>query len=92
MAISSDSRYTTATISTNEGPNGETLQEMHPAFPTSRMVTYTYYRVVAGERVDTIAHDFYGKATLWWMIADANPEILDWAELSPGDVIRVPNV
>lgn len=92
MAITSDSRYKTATITTNVGPNGETLQEMHVPFPTSRMVTYTYYRVTQGERVDTIARDFYGKAELWWMIADANPEILDWADLEAGDVIRVPNV
>lgn len=91
MAISADSRYTSAEITTAVGPDGETRQEMRPAFPRSRVITYTYYRVTDAERVDTIANDFYGRPELWWMIADANPEILDWLELSPGTVIRVPN-
>jgi phage tail protein X len=91
MPITADSRYVTATVTTAVGPDGETRQEMRPAFPKSRLITYTYYRVIDGERVDTIAHDFYGRGDLWWMIADANPEILDWMALDPGTVIRVPN-
>jgi phage tail protein X len=91
MPITADSRYVTATVTTAVGPDGETRQEMRPAFPRSRLITYTYYRVIDGERVDTIAHDFYGRGDLWWMIADANPEILDWMALDPGTVIRVPN-
>jgi phage tail protein X len=91
MPITADSRYVTATVTTAVGPDGETRQEMRPAFPRSRLISYTYYRVIDGERVDTIAHDFYGRGDFWWMIADANPEILDWLALDPGTVIRVPN-
>jgi phage tail protein X len=91
MPITADSRYVTATVTTAVGPDGETRQEMRPAFPRSRLISYTYYRVIDGERVDTIAHDFYGRGDFWWMIADANPEILDWMALDPGTVIRVPN-
>lgn len=91
MPIAADSRYVTATITTAVGPDGETRQEMRVAFPRSRMISYTYYRVVDGERVDTIAKDFYGKGELWWMIADANPEVIDWFDLEPGTIIRVPN-
>lgn len=89
--ITANSRYKTATIQTAVGPDGSTRQEMRVAFPTSRSITYTFYRVGAGERVDTIANDFYGDGRMWWMIADANPEIMDWADLTVGDVIRVPS-
>lgn len=91
MPIHADSRYTTATITTAVGPDEETRQEMRVASPRARMITYTYYRVLGGDRVDTIAKKFYGKGELWWMIADANPEIIDWLELAPGDILRVPN-
>lgn len=92
MAIAADSRYVTATITTAVGPDDETRQEMRVAFPRARMISYTFYRVVDGERVDTIAKTFYGKAELWWMIADANPEVFNWFDVDPGTIIRVPNV
>ena len=91
MPITADSRYTTAAITTAVGPDGDTRQEMRTAFPRAQVVNYTYYRVIDLDRVDTIANDFYGRADLWWKIADANPEILDWMTLEPGTVIRVPN-
>ncbi len=91
MPIAADSRYIDATITTDVGPDGEARQEMRVAFPKSRLITYTYYRVVGGERVDTIARDFYGVAEYWWKIANANPEIMDWIDLEPGTILRVPD-
>lgn len=90
MAIAANSRYTSAVIQTVDGPDGP-RREMRVRFPRSRQVSYTYYRVVAGDRIDTIAASFYGDGTLWWMIADANPEIIDWLDLAVGEIIRVPN-
>lgn len=89
--INADSRYATATITTGVGAAGDTRQEMRVAFPRPRVITYTFYRVIDGERIDTIANDFFGRGDLWWMIAEANPEIIDWLDLPPGSVIRVPN-
>jgi hypothetical protein len=88
--ISADSRYTTATLTTAVGPDGETRQDMRVAFPQSRMINYTYYRVIGADRIDTIANNFFGRPDLWWKIADANPEIMDWMDLTPGMIIRVP--
>lgn len=89
--IGANSRYTTATITTEVGPDGDTRQEMRPAFPRARQISYTFYRVTSADRIDTIAYDFYGNAQLWWLIADANPEITDWLDLEPGEVLRIPN-
>ena len=73
-------------------------------FPSARRFRYTEYRVTEGDRVDTIANDFYGDARLWWIIANANPEILDWFNMdvpahegvpftgmTPGYVLRIPD-
>lgn len=89
--ISTDSRYVSAVIDTAEGPAGDTRQEMRVPFPRSRQLSYTEYRMTAGDRVDTVAYDFYGNAQFWWMIANANPEIIDWLDVDPGMIIRVPN-
>lgn len=91
MAINADSRYATATVVTAVGPADDTRQEMRVATPLSRQITYTFYRVTSGERADTIAKAFYGKGQYWWKIADANPEILDYWNLEPGTVLRVPS-
>lgn len=89
--IGRDSRYATAKIVKANGPDGEPRQEMRPAFPTPKTITYTFYRVSSGDRIDTLAYGFFGRADLWWMIADANPEIIDWFTLTPGEVLRIPN-
>lgn len=89
--ISATSRYQTATINTVEASDG-TRQEMRVPFPRSRVASFTYYAVRAGDRVDTLSHYFLGDASLWWMLADVNPEILDWLDLNVGDVLRIPNV
>lgn len=89
--ITADSRYVTATITTAVGPDGETRQEMRVASPRSKIITFTFYRVVDGERIDTIAKAHYGRAEFWWMIADANPEVTDWFDLEPGTILRVPS-
>ena len=89
--IGPNSRYRTATVQAVVGPKTQPRQEMRVAFPTAKRISYTYYRVEFGERIDNIAADFYGDAEQWWLIADANPEILDWFDLTPGDIIRIPS-
>ena len=91
MGIAADSRYVGAVITTATGPDGSTRQEMRTAFPRARVISYTYERLREGDRVDTLAFKHYGKASLWWMIADANPEIIDWFAVEPGTILRIPN-
>lgn len=52
---------------------------------------FSWHTVAAGERIDDIANFYYGDAQKWWFVADGNPEILDWMDLVPGMIIRVPN-
>lgn len=89
--IDSNSRYrdsATVLIASQRGTNLTIV----PSAPRDWQFSYTYYKITGTDRLDQLAADTYGDATQWWRIADANPEILDWTDLSVGLVIRIPSV
>jgi hypothetical protein len=58
--------------------------------PPGRPPTFVYYRVLSGDRMDTLAYRFLGRSDLWWILADANPEVIYPDALVSGSIIRVP--
>lgn len=54
--------------------------------------SFTMHRIADEDRIDLLAHRYLQDVTLWWMICDANPEVLDWINLTPGLIIRIPFV
>lgn len=49
------------------------------------------YQVREGDRLDALAQRFYRDPRKWWLIADANPQLLWLDELTqPGQVIVIP--
>jgi hypothetical protein len=34
------------------------------------------YKIKEWDRLDTLSHNYYNDADLWWRILDANPEVL----------------
>lgn len=49
------------------------------------------YQSTAVDRLDTLAHRFYGNSILWWVLAVANDMELIEAELHVGTVLRIPS-
>jgi nucleoid-associated protein YgaU len=49
------------------------------------------HTIVGGETLEQLAARYYGRAELWWRIADANPGRfpLDWG---PGDTLFIPPI
>lgn len=47
------------------------------------------HTVQAGERIDHIAHRYYGDAEYYWIVCLAN-EILFPLDINPGDHLRIP--
>lgn len=45
--------------------------------------------LIAGERMDMLAHRYYGDDQLWWVIAAAN-RIVDPFSLTSGMTLRIP--
>lgn len=72
------------------GTDGVTRQTIMPRTPNSRSLVVTDYTWHAGDRVDLLAARAYGDETLWWVMADANPQILDWTSISAGTIVRLP--
>lgn len=89
--IDADSRYSQSTIV----PVTVRSQIRFVIVPSEQQpftFNYQFYQVLEGDRIDNIAFKFYGDPLRWWVIADANPQRLDWSSLIPGELIRVPTV
>jgi len=87
--ISPNSRYNTAKLTTEE-INGKSLIYILPPSQQVTVFQYTYYTVVFADRIDSIASSFLGNPALWFKIAQVNPQIMNWLDLQPGTVIRIP--
>ncbi|WP_159048631.1 hypothetical protein [Streptomyces sp. NRRL F-4489] len=89
--INSGSRYADHPVEIVTDAAGATRQVLGPAPPKTLRVRAISYRWQDGDRVDTVATEFYRDPTQWWRIAEVNPEILDWTEIAPGTAIRIPH-
>lgn len=92
MAVNATSRYAEGTISVVDDPQRGQHQEVVPGPAVDRSFAFTFYQVTDGDTVDMLGYTFFGAGQLWWMLADANPEIIDWNNLPVGAVLRVPYV
>lgn len=90
MAVSANSRYANNSVAVITGEDGVARSTLMPAAPVSRALTVIDYTWRAEDRVDLLAARVFGDETLWWVIGQANPEILDWLAVTPGTVVRIP--
>jgi hypothetical protein len=88
---SNASRYADSSI-VKIDRNGTTSLAIEPSLPAQEWIfDFTYHQISAAEGIDEIAFENYGDGSKWWIIASANPEILDWYEVPVGTIIRVPS-
>lgn len=89
--ITSNSRYVNAPVGVvNDAVRGG-VQAITYVQPLSGVYNFTFYQWEDHDTIDWIAFSTYGDGTLWWKIANANPEILLWETVRPGTIIRIPN-
>lgn len=95
MAISANSRYAGSVVGPVTNSAGVTRNTILPATPKDTTYRVSFYTWRAGDRMDLLAYRFYGDERLWWLIADANPEIVPAASslfsIAPGTLIRIPD-
>ena len=62
----------------------------YPSIPVD--ITDVYIISRYGDRLDSMAFDFYNDSELWWIISRANPEKIsrDSFFITPGKQIRIP--
>jgi nucleoid-associated protein YgaU len=88
--IAADSRYSSSTLTTVVKGNNNVIV-ITPSAATAYTFNYVMYTTTANDRVEIISNAFYGDPNSWYLIADANPEIMDWSALSAGTVLRIPS-
>lgn len=92
MLISRTSRYQRNLISLVDDRNGTSRQYIVHRQPVAMVLQVNDYLWRQDDRVDSLAASFYGSESSWWMIAEANPAVLDWSTVPAGTRIRVPRV
>jgi hypothetical protein len=71
--------------------NEELLPIVFYQFPNIGRLSYSYHVYTQGERLDQISNKYYKKPGFWWVITQANPEVTDILNITPGTVLRIPS-
>jgi len=80
-------RVPDATFIDGEGRRVQLKRTREPAQTESALV----YQVRQGDRLDLLANKFFRDPRKWWLIADANPDVLAPEQLLvPGRLLRIP--
>ena len=81
-------RYNETPIVKNDEGKRYYVNSIYPDIPKSENDTYLI--TTGGDRYDTLAQQFYGDSSLWWIIASANTSKTDGLIVKPGVQLRVP--
>ena len=96
MGIYKGSRYEYSTIDYVATDPTDTTYTEKPlvlyVFSSLGLVNYWEHVYVQGERLDQIAYKYYKRPEYWWIIPEFNPDIDDVLNITPGKVLRIPNV
>lgn len=88
--MNEDSRYINDAIDVVTDSRGTHQVVNVPTIPETRAYDFTYYLTDDSDTVDYLAHALLGDGALWWILADVNPEIIDWTNLPAGTILRIP--
>ena len=83
-------RYTNTPVT--KSPDGKRMYQTvrYPEVPRSADDIYVYTTI--GDRYDTLALQFYGDSSLWWVISNANGTLVQNSLTPPlGSQIRIPS-
>lgn len=93
MAIRLGSRYELSVVDyISLDALGDSYPVVFYEFEDLGTLTYQEYPWKEGDRLDNLAVKFYRNPKLWWIIAEANPEIEDIQYIPSGTLLRIPNV
>jgi len=83
------SRYNKIEIKKDEIGRRYYTNAIYPDIPSTEDDTYVI--TTGGDRYDTLAQQFYGDSSLWWIIASANTSKTDGLIVKPGVQLRIPD-
>lgn len=81
-------RYTNIEQLTSDDGRRYRTNSIYPDIPESPDDIYVI--TTGGDRYDTLARQFYGDSSLWWVIASANNSKKDGLIVEQGIQLRIP--
>lgn len=91
MSIYKSSRYAESEIDyLSVVQDGDVTPVVSYEFADLDKMSWVDYTWKGGDRLDTVSHQFYKTPHLWYLIAEANPEIEDLQNIPAGYKVRVP--
>jgi phage tail protein X len=91
-SVALTSRYQRNIIGIVLSSTGIPRQAILHRYPQPMVLRVREHLWTAYDRLDILAARYYGNEVSWWMIAEANPRILDWTTIPVGSIIRIPSV
>lgn len=89
--ITANSRFANNSLVMIAGSDGINRTTIIPPKPASTQFSYATHVVTGFDRLDTLAETYLGDPSLWWQIADINPDVtIDWSVMPVGVTIRIP--
>ena len=89
MAVYDDSRYITCALVERVGDATPMLAfRTRPVFNMDNATAYTWQE---GDTLDGLSYKMYENMNLRWAILDANPQYRSELDISPGDVLYIPD-
>ena len=73
-------------------PNGVSTPIVFYEFDNPGTVSWWEHIYTEGERLESIAYKYYKRVDYWWLIPEYNPTIVDFTNIAPGTVLRIPRV
>jgi nucleoid-associated protein YgaU len=89
--ITANSRYANNTLVMIKGSDGRNRTTITSTNAKGTQFSYTTHVVTGFDRLDTLAYTYLGDPSLWWQIANINPDVtIDWSVLPIGAILRIP--
>ena len=86
--IGKNSRYAKCVLYTG---NGDEFLGSRPLIDSAPRPDDRFHTVKDGDRIDLIAFNYLGDASLWWIVCDYN-DIFYPLELETGMILRIPSI
>lgn len=89
--IYAQSRYEYSDLIFAVDGEGTSRRIVRAPTPRDRVFEASRHVVHEGDRLDLLAARYYNDPEMWWVIADANPEVFYPGDIAPGTVVRIPH-
>lgn len=93
MAITSGSRYEKSIVDFfHKKENGATYPIILYSFDDLTNISFFYHIYRTGETLHSLSQKYLRTPSMWWAIAEYNPEVTDVLHITDGTLLRIPSV